>query len=145
MSGLRLPDCDPLGFHLLLAGAPLAGRTAERLASCLPAGTHKGHALCTRPQALYPAYLDRYYSSPPPCPANPPAPAAGAASSNPAPGLPAWAVLEAACAADPLFERFVSPSLHVRAFSPTAILFNVRGWGLQSIACFCVCGGPTTV
>jgi hypothetical protein len=67
-------------------------------------------------QALYPAYLDRYFCTAPPQPD---------AATDAKDALPSWAALEAACAADPRCERFVSPSLHVRAFSPTAILFNV--------------------
>jgi hypothetical protein len=78
-------------------------------------------------QALYPAYIDRYYASPPP-----PAPGksgqSGQAGQSGAPArLPSWAQLEAACTGDPLFSRFASPSFHVRAFAGTAILFNVSG------------------
>jgi hypothetical protein len=88
-------------------------------------------------QALYPAYIDRYYASAPPGP-RPRQPAAEA------PGAPlkhceSWARLEAACAQDALFKRFVSPSFHVRAFAPTAILFNVRG------AARCILWGPAAL
>ncbi|KAI8467052.1 MAG: hypothetical protein J3K34DRAFT_472042 [Monoraphidium minutum] len=70
--------------------------------------------------ALYPAYVDRYYTSPPPA-----CTAAAAVTQTGGGGGGSWAALEAACAGSALFERFVSPSLHVRAFSSTAILFNV--------------------
>jgi len=76
------------------------------------------------PQALYPAYIDRYFCTPPPRPPSSAAPTPTPKPPSPPP-LPSWAQLEAACAADPLFQRFVSPSMHIRAFSPTAILFNV--------------------
>ncbi|GBF88230.1 hypothetical protein Rsub_00942 [Raphidocelis subcapitata] len=80
--------------------------------------------------ALYPAYVDRYYTSPPPqTPARPAAqPGAPPPPPRPAPPpprLPSWAQLEAARAGDALFSRFASPSFHVRAFAATAMLFNV--------------------
>lgn len=82
------------------------------------------------PQALYPAYIDRYYASHPPV-------AEPQSTTNASKGavqqeqeqqqqLGSWAQLEAACGANALFQRFTSPSMHVRAFSSTAILFNVR-------------------
>jgi hypothetical protein len=68
-------------------------------------------------QELHPAYLERHYNSTPP---RRPGSSATAANSS-------WLSLEAAAAAMPGFSRFVSPSLHVRVFSATAILFWVRG------------------
>jgi hypothetical protein len=69
------------------------------------------------PQELYPAYLERYYNSAPP----------HRPGSTPPGANISWRALEARAAATPGFTRFVSPSLHVRVFSATAILFWVRG------------------
>ncbi len=85
-----------LSINLLLSPRPL-----PLLLACLCC--HLG-----APQVLHPAYLDRFYCSAPP----------GSPGSS-------WAQLEARAAATPGFQRFTSPSLHVRAFSATAILFYV--------------------
>lgn len=58
-------------------------------------------------QVCHPHYLDRFYCSAPP----------GAGSS--------WMQLEQRAQQQQGFTRFTSPSLHVRACSATAILFNV--------------------
>uniref|UniRef100_A0A383WEL1 Red chlorophyll catabolite reductase n=1 Tax=Tetradesmus obliquus TaxID=3088 RepID=A0A383WEL1_TETOB len=65
------------------------------------------------PLELHPAYLEHYYNSAPP------------SSSNTTAGSSSWMQLEARAAASPGFSRFVSPSLHVRVFSASAILFWV--------------------
>jgi hypothetical protein len=69
---------------------------------------------CCLLQELYPAYLEHYYSTAPP-------------RSNNTADNSSWMQLEARAAATPGFARFVSPSLHVRVFSASAILFWVSG------------------